>query len=62
MKREDFLHLLEQKGVVFFKHGSRHDIFIHKTTGKKVSVPRHKEIKNKFLNLIIAELARKGIN
>ena len=62
MKREDFIHFLEQNGLVFYKHGSRHDIYIHQTTGKKVSVPRHREIKNKFLKLILDEITKKGIN
>ena len=62
MKREDFIYFLEQNGLVFYKHGSRHDIYIHKTTEKKVSVPRHREIKNKFLKLILEEITKKGVN
>jgi hypothetical protein len=61
MKREDFIYFLNQNNLVFHKHGSRHDIYIHEITGKKVSVPRHKEIKNKFLKLIIDEITKKGI-
>jgi len=61
MKREDFIYFLNQNNLEFYKHGSRHDIYIHKITGKKVSVPRHKEIKNKFLKLIINEITKKGI-
>ena len=61
MKREDFIYFLNQNNIEFLKHGSRHDIYIHKITGKKVSVPRHKEIKNKFLKLIIDEITKKGI-
>ena len=62
MKREDFIYFLKQNDIVFHKHGSRHDIYIHKTTGKKVAIPRHGEIKNKFLKLILTEITKKGIN
>ena len=61
MKREDFIYFLEQNGLVFYKHGSKHDIYIHKITGKKVAAPRHGEIKNKFLKRILQELTKKGI-
>jgi len=59
MNRNDFISLLKQCGLEFFKHGSRHDIFIHKDTGKKVAVPRHSEIKNKFLKKILNEITKK---
>jgi hypothetical protein len=35
MNRNDFIHFLERYGLEFYKHGSRHDIYIQKTTGKK---------------------------
>ena len=60
MNRKDFIHFLEQYGFVFFRHGAKHDIYIHKTTGKKTAVPRHSEIKNKLLKKIISELSEKG--
>ena len=59
MNRNDFIRFLEQYGLEFFRHGSRHDIYIHKTTGKKVAVPRHSEIKNKFLKKILNEITKK---
>jgi predicted RNA binding protein YcfA (HicA-like mRNA interferase family) len=58
MNRTDFIRFLEKNGLVFYKHGSRHDIYIHKVTGKKVAVPRHNEIKNKFLKLILSEITK----
>jgi len=48
MNRNDFIHFLEQYGLEFFRHGSRHDIYAHKVTGKKIAVPRHTEIKINF--------------
>jgi len=59
MNRNDFIHILNQCGLEFFKHGSRHDVYVHKVTGKKVSVPRHSEIKNKFLKIILSEITKK---
>jgi predicted RNA binding protein YcfA (HicA-like mRNA interferase family) len=59
MNRNDFIHFLEQYGLEFFRHGSRHDIYIQKITGKKVAVPRHSEIKNKFLKNVLKEISKK---
>jgi len=61
MKREDFIYFLTQNNLEFFKHGSRHDIYIHQITKNKISVPKHREIKEKFLKLIIDEITKKGI-
>jgi len=60
MNRKDFIHFLERYGLEFFRHGSRHDIYIQKTTGKKVAVPRHTEIKNKFLKKILNEITKRN--
>ena len=59
MNRNDFIHFLEQYGLEFHRHGSKHDIYIHKITGKKVAVPRHSEIKNKFFKKILGEITKK---
>ena len=56
MKRNAFIKILEENGVVFFRHGSEHDIYIKNKTGKKVSVPRHSEIENNLAKLILKEL------
>ena len=56
MKRNAFIKILEENGVVFFRHGSEHDIYIKNKTGKKVSVPRHSEIENNLAMLILKEL------
>jgi len=34
-------------------------IYIHKTTGKKVAIPRHSEIKNKFIKNVLKEITKK---
>jgi len=59
MNRNDFIRLLEFNGFVFYKHGTRHDIYVHQLTGKKIAVPRHSEIKNKFLKKILNEIPKK---
>ena len=30
-----------EHGFVFFKHGSRHDIYVNKETGKIIQIERH---------------------
>jgi len=56
MKRNQFLKILASYGVEFFKHGANHDIYIQRKTGKKVAVPRHGEIENEFLRIILKEI------
>jgi predicted RNA binding protein YcfA (HicA-like mRNA interferase family) len=56
MKRNDFIRILGENGVVFFRSGSKHDIYRQITTGKKVSVPRHGEIENILAKEILKEL------
>jgi predicted RNA binding protein YcfA (HicA-like mRNA interferase family) len=56
MNRSEFVKILKDKGVVFNGHGSRHDIFIHRKTGKKIPIPRHTEIKNKTAEYILEEI------
>jgi hypothetical protein len=56
MNRNDFIKILAEKSVAFDHHGKRHDIFIHQPTGKKIPVPRHSEIKNKFLKRVLKEI------
>jgi predicted RNA binding protein YcfA (HicA-like mRNA interferase family) len=60
MKRNAFIKILEDHGVVFYRHGSEHDIYIKSETGKKVSVPRHGEIENTLVKLILKELRIKN--
>ncbi|GHT72974.1 hypothetical protein FACS1894124_0580 [Spirochaetia bacterium] len=55
MKRDAFIELLEQNGVIFFKHGKEHDIYRNEKTGKKVTVPRHSEIDNVFAKRVLKQ-------
>jgi predicted RNA binding protein YcfA (HicA-like mRNA interferase family) len=56
MKRNDFIRILEEHGMVFFRNGSKHDIFRQSVTGKKISVPRHGEIDNILVKEILNEI------
>ena len=56
MKRNDFIKILADNGVLFFRSGSKHDIYRQSTTGKKVSVPRHGEIDNILVKEILKEI------
>ncbi|MDR0443987.1 MAG: type II toxin-antitoxin system HicA family toxin [Treponema sp.] len=58
MKRNEFIKILTANDVVFFRSGSRHDIYRQITTGKKVSVPRHGEIDNILAKEILKELRK----
>jgi hypothetical protein len=41
MKRNEFIKILGENGVAFFRSGSKHDIYRHIITGKKVFGRRH---------------------
>jgi len=56
MKINEFIKILNDNGVVLFRNGSNHDIYRHKTTGKKVAVPRHTEIDNILVRRILKEI------
>nr|AGS51963.1 hypothetical protein [uncultured bacterium contig00003] len=56
MKRNEFIKILAENGIVFFRSGSKHDIYRHNITGKKTTVPRHGEIDNKLVKEILKEL------
>jgi len=46
MKRSEFIKILAENGALFFRNGSKHDVYRHSVTGKKITVPRHGEIDN----------------
>jgi predicted RNA binding protein YcfA (HicA-like mRNA interferase family) len=56
MKRNAFIEILEKHGMIFFRSGSKHDIYWQNATGKKVSVPRHGEIDNILVKEILREI------
>jgi len=44
MKRRDLLHHLRQHGCRFVREGGDHSIWENPVTGRRTSVPRHREI------------------
>jgi predicted RNA binding protein YcfA (HicA-like mRNA interferase family) len=56
MKRGDFLKHLKANGCEFFREGSKHTVYMNTVTGKKVTVPRHKELHNDFCKEMCKQL------
>ena len=46
------------KGFEFLKHGSRHDIYVHKETGKIILLERHwsQEVRPGLMNKLEKEI------
>jgi hypothetical protein len=56
MNKNEFVGKFSENDVLFSRHGSRHDIYIHSPTGKKIAIPRHVEFSNVFLKKILQEI------
>lgn len=56
MNKHEFLKKLSKNNILFLNHGTRHDIYVHKPSGKKVAIPRHSEYSNDFLKLVLKEI------
>jgi mRNA interferase HicA len=56
MKRKEFLRLIERRGCYLHRHGSRHDIYINPSNGKKQPVPRHPDIADQLARHIMKHL------
>ena len=57
MKRTKLLQILSQMGVVFVRHGKRHDVYKQPVTKIETTVPRHDEIKEFTARSIIKTLS-----
>jgi len=58
MNRRAFIRMLELNGVFYDLHGSKHDIYRHRETGKMIPVPRHSEFSNDFLKDVLKEIPK----
>jgi hypothetical protein len=58
MNKHEFLNRLSENGISFSHHGTRHDIYIHRLTGKKIAIPRHVEFSNVFLKKVLQEIPK----
>lgn len=53
MKQKDLVKVLKRNGWILLRHGSNHDIY---TNGSyNISVPRHKEVKERTASGILDE-------
>ena len=57
MKRTRLIQILNQMGVVFVRHGKRHDVYKQPLTKVETTVPRHEEIKEFTAKSIIKTLS-----
>lgn len=56
MKRRDLIQKLEQLGVVFIRHGGKHDWYQNPYTKISQPVPKHVEINDMLARSIIRKL------
>ena len=57
MKKPKLLQVLNQMGVVFVRHGKKHDVYKQPVTKIETTVPRHDEIKEFTARSIIKTLS-----
>jgi len=57
MKRQELLNILNSMGVVFVRHGKKHDVYLQPATKIETTVPRHSEIKKFTAKNIIKTLS-----
>ena len=57
VKRTKLLQILGQMGVVFVRHGKKHDVYHQPVTKIETTVPRHDEIKEFTAKNIIKTLS-----
>jgi len=57
MKRTKLLQTLKQMGVVFVRHGSKHDVYKQPLTNVETTVPRHTDLKEFTAKSIIKTLS-----
>ncbi|MDR0443065.1 MAG: type II toxin-antitoxin system HicA family toxin [Treponema sp.] len=57
MKRTKLLQMLNRMGVVFVRHGKKHDVYRQPTTRVETTIPRHDEIKEFTAKNIIKTLS-----
>ena len=57
MKRTKLLQILNKMGVVFVRHGKKHDVYKQPATKTETTVPRHDEIKEYTAKSIIKTLS-----
>jgi predicted RNA binding protein YcfA (HicA-like mRNA interferase family) len=56
MKRKELVKKLIEAGCIFVRAGGRHDLYMNPKTGKKQTVPRHREIDESLAKHILKYL------
>jgi len=62
MKRTKLLQMLNQMGVIFVRHGKKHDVYMQPITKIETTIPRHNDIKEFTAKSIIKTLSHMSIN
>jgi len=57
MKRTKLLQILSQIGVIFVRHGKKHDVYKQPLTKIETTIPRHNDIKEFTAKSIIKTLS-----
>jgi len=60
MKRTELLRLLVANQCCLGRHGGNHDIYMNARNGRKAPIPRHAEIKDSLVRLILRQLGIEG--
>jgi len=56
LKRVDLLRLLNDQGCRIIRHGARHDIFLNPANQRRAPIPRHREIPDSLVKIILKQL------
>ena len=57
MKKNKLIQILNQMGVIFVRHGKKHDVYKQPATNVETTVPRHNDIKEFTAKNIIKTLS-----
>lgn len=57
MNRTRLLKILNQMGVLFVRHGNKHDVYKQPATNIETTIPRHNEVKEFTAKSIIKTLS-----
>jgi len=60
LKRADLVRFLSGHGCHIIRHGARHDIFLNPANQRRAPIPRHREIPETLVNLILKQLDLKN--
>jgi len=57
MKRTQLIQILNKMGVVFVRHGKKHDVYKQPATNIETTIPRHDDLKEFTAKSIIKTLS-----